>query len=158
MRLIYLLIPLLFTTTGVAKDSNISEIRKLYILASQDIAKCEKLDIVTRDFTPSLNPVGYSYNIAAQIFKSKHLKNPFKKYTTFKNASKKLDYVIELNPNSTEIRFLRYLIQLNAPGFLGYNDNLFNDYNFIANHIHQEKEDLKDFILSIIDISNNQKN
>jgi hypothetical protein len=58
--------------------------------------------------------------------------------------------MIYLNPQYTEIRFLRYLVQLNCPSFLGYRTNLENDYKFIMSKINSEDEDLKNFILPII--------
>jgi hypothetical protein len=62
-----------------------------------------------------------------------------------------------LNTKYIEIRFLRYLVQLNSPAFLGYNTNLDNDYKFIINNIYSENQDLKDFILPILNNLNNAR-
>ena len=83
--------------------------------------------------------------------------NPFVKYTTFTESTQQLDSMIYLNPQYTEIRFLRYLVQLNCPRFLGYRKNLENDYKFIMSKINSEDEDLKNFILTIINNLDNER-
>ena len=81
--------------------------------------------------------------------------NPFIKYKIFKESIQQLDSIIYFNPKSIEIRFLRYLVQLNTPAFLGYNTNLDVDYTFITHNISYENEDLRNFILPILKNLNN---
>lgn len=38
-------------------------------------------------------------------------------------------------PYNPEIRFLRLSVQQNAPGFLGYNDQIEMDRNFLMSHL-----------------------
>jgi hypothetical protein len=49
--------------------------------------------------------------------------NPFYKLWLFKKGHELLEDAIKEDPNNTEFRFLRLMIQENAPGFLGYNDS-----------------------------------
>jgi hypothetical protein len=76
--------------------------------------------------------------------------NPFSKYKIFKNSTQKLDSLILLNPKHTEIRFLRYLVQLNCPKFLLYDAHIDGDYNLIMSNIQSEPKDLQNFIYTII--------
>ena len=108
----------------------------LYIKAYENIEFSYKLESITKNYNKVNNPVEFSYNISAQLFISKHLKNPVKKLYIFNNCTKELDKIISENPNSIEIRFLRYLVQLNAPRLLGYYNNLKMDYDFIVGNIN----------------------
>lgn len=46
------------------------------------------------------------------------------KLSLFKAGHKKLEEAIEKDPENTEFRFLRLIIQENAPGILNYNEEL----------------------------------
>ncbi|MBL6875124.1 MAG: hypothetical protein ISR02_06575, partial [Flavobacteriales bacterium] len=72
-------------------------------------------------------------------------------------STKQLDSIIYLNPNYIEIRFLRYLVQLNSPTFLGYNTNLDTDYKLIISSVYSQNEDLKNFILPILNNLDNAR-
>ena len=96
------------------------------------------------------SPLIEAYKISAELINIKYLKNPFKKFKLFNHYSKKLNLIINKNPLQIEIRFLRYLIQLNSPDFLFYNKNIEEDYNFINKNIFFENKDIQNFIFSII--------
>jgi hypothetical protein len=49
----------------------------------------------------------------------------------FKDGRKKLEAAISQYPDNTEFRFLRLMIQENAPGFLGYKTDLTIDSEYI---------------------------
>lgn len=49
---------------------------------------------------------------------------PFEKLTMFKEGGKKLEAAIKAAPNNVEYRFLRLMIQENAPKIVGYDDNI----------------------------------
>ncbi len=59
--------------------------------------------------------------------------NPLYKLWLFKKGHELLEEAIKNDPGNTEFRFLRLMIQENAPGFLGYNDNEVKDSEFIRN-------------------------
>jgi hypothetical protein len=56
---------------------------------------------------------------------------PGQKLKLFKAGHKELEAAIKKEPGNAEYRFLRLMIQENAPGFLGYNDNLEADSEII---------------------------
>ena len=56
---------------------------------------------------------------------------PGQKLKLFKAGHKELEAAIKKEPGNVEYRFLRLMIQENAPGILGYNDNLEADSEII---------------------------
>ena len=69
--------------------------------------------------------------------------NPFYKLYLFKKGHELLEGAIKDNPGNTEFRFLRLMIQENAPGFLGYNDSEETDSEFIRNAYKTLPENLQ---------------
>jgi hypothetical protein len=57
--------------------------------------------------------------------------NPASKLKLFKQGHKLLEAAIKQDPNNAEFRFLRLMIQENAPGILGYKDDEQKDSEFI---------------------------
>ncbi|MBZ4188643.1 hypothetical protein [Niabella beijingensis] len=56
---------------------------------------------------------------------------PAKKLSTFKQGHKKLEAAIAAHPKEAEFRFLRLMIQENAPKSLGYSRNIAEDSKMI---------------------------
>jgi hypothetical protein len=57
--------------------------------------------------------------------------NPITRLNLFLEGHKLLEDAISQNPFNAEFRFLRVMIQENAPGFLGYNDDVNKDVQYI---------------------------
>jgi hypothetical protein len=57
--------------------------------------------------------------------------SPIQKLDLFKQGHKKLEAAIKREPDNVEFRFLRLMIQENAPGILGYKDHLTEDSEYI---------------------------
>ncbi|MFT3902718.1 MAG: hypothetical protein QM727_06070 [Niabella sp.] len=57
---------------------------------------------------------------------------PAKKMAQFKQGHKKLEKAIAANPNNATYRFLRLMIQENAPRALGYHKDIAEDSRFVA--------------------------
>jgi len=67
--------------------------------------------------------------------KASLLSSPKDKLSTFKAGHSKLEQAIHSNSNNTEYRFLRLMIQENAPKFLGYNKEIDSDKkNIVSNY------------------------
>jgi len=74
--------------------------------------------------------------------------NPFYKLWLFKKGHELLEDAIKESPNNTEFRFLRLMIQENAPGFLGYNDSEERDSEYIRKAYNTLPENLQKTILA----------
>lgn len=81
------------------------------------------------------SPEAKGYNAAMILMKSRYVKGPFSKLKFFKKGKKILDQDISENPNSIEIRYIRFLMQKQIPKFLGYNKNIEEDFNIIFNKL-----------------------
>tara|TARA_B100000900_G_scaffold92981_1_gene76254 strand:+ start:1778 stop:2185 length:408 start_codon:yes stop_codon:yes gene_type:complete len=75
-----------------------------------------------------------AYSGAALILKAKYANSPISKISFFRKGRKKLDDIIDKNPNFVEYRWLRYSLQKNAPVFLNYNKNLIKDSIYISKY------------------------
>ncbi len=53
------------------------------------------------------------------------------KYTLFKDGSKAMEAAIKAQPNNPELRFLRLMIQEQAPSLLGYSSNIEEDSKMV---------------------------
>jgi hypothetical protein len=72
--------------------------------------------------------------------------NPAEKLSLFKNGHKKLEAAIKNSTENVELRFLRLIIQENAPSILNYNDDLEKDSIYIT----QKYKRLPDNIQKVI--------
>ena len=105
------------------------ELRKIFERAVFQEVSCDSII----DFCKGkISQKSEAYLGAALILKAKHVNSPISKVSFFRKGRKKLDDVIDKNPNFVEYRWLRYSLQKNAPDFLDYNKNLMLDSLFIS--------------------------
>jgi hypothetical protein len=69
--------------------------------------------------------------------------SPVTKLNLFKQGHKELEAAIRKEPGNAEFRFLRLIIQENAPGFLGYRDNLEGDSEYIRKSYKSLPDDVQ---------------
>ena len=150
MRFLFILFCLLLAFSSNAKCSDLIKLREEYMHSQNNLESCIRLNNLSKYCNPKLEPVKYSYNIISNLMQCNFILNPFSKYKIFKNSTQKLDSLILLNPKRTEIRFLRYLVQLNCPKFLLYDAHIDGDYKLIMSNIQSEPKDLQNFIYTII--------
>ncbi len=90
-------------------------------------------------------------------------KNANLKLKTFKSGRLLLESSIHANPNNTEWRFLRFMIQENAPKIVNYRNNLEEDKSEIINNFNACDKKLqviikdyvqKSMLLKLDDLSN----
>ena len=72
--------------------------------------------------------------------------NPVSKLNRFKKGHKLLEAAIKEDPTNAEFRFLRLMIQENAPGILGYKADEEKDSEFIRKSYKSLPDDLKQTI------------
>lgn len=87
-----------------------------------------------------------SYMGALLMRKADFEKGPPNKLKTFKKGAKMLEKEIKNDPANTEFRFIRLIIQENAPKFLGYNKNLTEDKQIISDAFNKLDPNLKKII------------
>ncbi|MBS7564119.1 hypothetical protein KHS38_06850 [Mucilaginibacter sp. Bleaf8] len=69
-------------------------------------------------------PLIVSYYGAVQALKAKYTWNPYYKIKYIKDAENTLQTAVNEEPHNMEIRFMRFSIEHNLPGFLGYDKHL----------------------------------
>jgi len=131
----------LFSSTFVnAKVPAIKDVRIMLHNATSNEEACNKLISLLVPFNETNNPLLYGYRGGATMLMAKHAFNPFSKLSYFKKGKNMLENAIEADRNNIELRFLRYTIQTNVPGFLNYN----SDKNIDRTFIYQSLPKLKD--------------
>ena len=92
-------------------------------------------------------PIYEAFWAVGNFFMAKHAVNPISKYSYFNRGKKLLEDAVKKEPNSIEIRMMRYISQEKTPKFLGYNENMKSDKEFILkNYKNSEDENLVSFI------------
>lgn len=84
--------------------------------------------------------IGY-YGVVESILAT-HTYDPVKKISYFNAGKNKLEKAIQHLPHNTELRYLRLMMQLNAPTILGYTSNIEMDRNYIIATIEVQKNEL----------------
>ncbi len=109
---------------------SINEIRSMYH-ASIYSAEQSKEIVSYFDNEPGKTPLEIAYEGASRMVRAKHLFFPTDKLATFQKGKILIEEAVKKEPSSAEIRYLRYSIQLESPGFLGYRQNLVEDRKFL---------------------------
>lgn len=116
-----------------ADCSDISKIRSTYHTVDSEeklndfIALCENSNC--NEATP--------YLASAQMQRAEYAFWPGTKLSYFNEGKETLENYIGNNPNCIEGRYVRLLVQLNAPGMLNYSSNIDEDRKLIENNIGQ---------------------
>lgn len=124
---------IVFVNTGVfgfaSNTTTIDEVSDSFFYGWE--GECGATELYTQLLDLELNnPVIIAYKVAAEMTLANCVGNPWKKYQYFKDGKKELEAAIKKEQNNLEIRYLRFAVQENLPGFLSYN-NLEEDKEFL---------------------------
>lgn len=127
MKRSYLLLFLLLVSIGLrAQKFNDEDFFKS--LASEDLKLVDQqLALVTKSSMKEKE----AYEGALLMKKAGLIPKPKAKLSSFKNGHKKLEHAIEQEPKNAKYRFLRLIIQENAPGILGYKGEIEEDSKYV---------------------------
>jgi hypothetical protein len=118
-------------------EPNLHVIRKLLIIAMSSKKTTDSLYAnlnAVKDRSALLN--GYIGTLEA--LKAKHALNPYFKIKYLSNSEKTFKDAVNRDPHNIEIRFLRFSVEHNVPGFLGYNKNLYADREEIIKQLDKK--------------------
>ena len=142
MRLLYILVFVLPVCVQ-GEQWNMITIRDLYYTASSSKEDSEKFKSAVKSI-PTPNECIKGYVAVSYMIEAKHVFNPATKLSYFNKGKILLDNSIKIEPQNTELRFLRLGIQTNVPSFLEYNKQIEADKNFILlKYLSQTDLDLK---------------
>jgi len=113
------------------KNSDLNEVRSSYSKAVLDKKLCKKM-IEELELSKEKSVIDLAYLGAYQTIWANHVFNPLSKLATFKKGKNNIELAISKDPENVEIRYIRFSVQKNAPSFLGYNNNLKEDKDFLV--------------------------
>lgn len=130
MRWAVLVIGLLAGVSVCSSQSSLSDIRKAFFIAETEDDLEAIIEMTCRHKQHDSVNIFRAYQAVAETRMAKHVFWPFKKLSYFNNGKDTLEACIGRSRN-LETVYLRHIVQLNAPGILGYCDNLKADRRFI---------------------------
>jgi hypothetical protein len=139
--LLLLLVPINYSNAGAVPDDivepNLHVIRKLLVTA---INSSKTTDSLYRDLGSIKNRTGLitGYLGTLEALKAKHTWNPYYKIKYLNDAEKTFKGAVTRDPTNIEIRFMRFSVEHNVPGFLGYTKNLVTDRTEIIKQIDRK--------------------
>lgn len=137
-----------------ANELEVTNLRNLYYQAAENEAASKKLSNLLEKVNTKSSPIFVCYKGAADMMEAKYAFNPISKLSKFKKGKNLIEAAIKLDPNDMEMRFLRFSIQTNLPGFLGYDNSIKNDKEVLISKIATVKdENLKGRIISYLSSS-----
>jgi hypothetical protein len=143
-------------------SQDVSEIRKLYTESIKDEAKCKAL--YDRLFAQKNidDPRVLGYQGAISMVMAKYDGNPLSKLSYFKKGKDLLENALKKAPQNLELHFVRFGIQENLPSILMYNENLYDDKNFVIKHLEEVnqpkfKQSIIAFLLKSENVSEAEK-
>ncbi len=138
-----LIITILFVLSSLVSWSHYPEIVKVrsgFIEAVQHKEWRETYMFMLEDLNHSGNAHSQAYLGAAKTLVAETEMLPWTKYSYFKDGTRLLEEAIAAVPKNAEFRYLRFIIQLNAPSFLEYNADLKSDLSIIQLAIKNSKQ------------------
>ena len=150
MRITYIIISFFFLIICNAQTNNLNQVRKSYLESAKSEENINKLISTCEEYKSENDSIIYAYSTVGDLMLIKYKYNPFYKLKLFTEYSRKLDLIVKNNFTNIEIRFLRYCVQKQTPRFLGYNDNLELDYQFIIQNVDVQSKELQEYIGSTL--------
>ena len=141
---------MLMANSEINQHSDLSVVRGLYQNAAEQEAAAKKLLEITREYN-NQKPVLLGYKGAGHMMMAKHVINPFSKMSHFNKGKKIYTSAIAAAPKNLELRFLRFSVQAEAPGFLGYKQNIEEDKQLLLKGVGKiEDPQLKKMIMEYL--------
>lgn len=133
---------------GIAFAQNIAtEIDRAAFYAAFSSEDAVSIDEQLSTITPE-NALSKAFSGALLMKKAGIIKGPKEKLDTFKAGKELLDSAITSEPQNAEFRFLRLVIQEQAPAILNYNDKKKEDAALVVNTYSDFPEVVKNFVRS----------
>ena len=125
---------LAFTSFTSTPQPNIPALRKQLIQAIDHKETTDSL-YHSLGLIKQPSPLITGYIGALEALKAKHTWNPYYKIKYLNDCEDSFENAITRDPRNIELRFMRFSIEHNVPGFLGYNKNLNSDKHVLIEQI-----------------------
>lgn len=162
MRFIKILVFFLIPIVAEAETSDLIKIRDLYYKASTNKKDSEVFSEEMRTVSGIGKSLTAGYTGMSYMIKANHAFNPYYKLSYFIKGKDLLDNAITSDPANVELRFLRFCVQTNAPGFLGYSGKIDDDKKVILSGFATLKDEdlekrIKEYMLASKNCSKEEK-
>lgn len=147
----------LWFPTQLMSQSNLEIVRKEFEKAQTEEDFQRILDIPTSKNDDEIIIIE-SYQAVCHSAMAQFVFNPYTKYKMFNEGKDRLEVAIS-KEQGVENTFLRLIVQLNTPSFLGYSSNIEEDLAYLKAHLLESSIPLntKKFIVKTIIESDNDK-
>lgn len=144
------------TAPDKASRYSLPILRQEYLQASQDEKAAAYFYNKMADYNER-HPVVIAYKGAAEAVMAKHSWSPYKKLKHIKSAADLFEEAVALDKTSTEIRFLRFIVEFYTPRYLNLSEHLQEDKRLIIEGLKRHPRSglpsdlartIKDFMLS----------
>ena len=97
------------------------------------------------NYQQSKEPSILAYVCAIEMKQAEYGYNPILKLKIFYDVKKRLEKLVEKNPNDIHLRYVRLVLQERTPSILGYKDHIDEDKVFLNNKLNTvDKSDYLD--------------
>lgn len=156
--IIILVVPMVFS----AENKDLLKVREMYYKASTNRADAELFFNTISSVSGIDKFLVEGYKGMSYMIKANFDFNPYYKLSYFVKGKGLLDGAIESDEKNVELRFLRFCVQTNAPGFLGYSGKIAADKKVILNSYKNIsdtdlKSRIKEFMLNSKSCSKEEK-
>ncbi|RKR81655.1 hypothetical protein BDD43_1805 [Mucilaginibacter gracilis] len=150
MRGLFLAIILSFTCAVCRADGqpDLKVLRKQLLLAIDNGRVTDSL-YNALNLSAKKTPLTTAYIGALDALKAKHTWNPYNKIKYLNLSEKQLQQAVSQDPHNIEILFMRFSIQHNVPGFLGFGKNLDADMQEMLTQLNRKNYGTADKELTI---------
>lgn len=121
-------------------DANIQDVVKEFHHLKTEEAEIQFI----KKYKQSTDPSVLAYVVSIEMKQAEYFFNPYNKLKVFRTNRKRLDTLIKQYDANIHLRYVRLMVQLNAPTILGYNDFIEEDKLFLKSKL--DESDTTDFL------------
>ncbi len=121
-------------------NQDLKKMRSFFHTINKSETAVEQLKTLSLSTNEVSNSLKMAYYAAAEMTSAQYKISPVSKINAFNSGKKILEKVVLIDSLNAEIRYIRFTIQTNAPGFLGYNKNIKSDKQFLIKKLNEIKQ------------------
>lgn len=132
---------------------DIKEVRDLFSRSSEEKRAARALREMLAG-APQEDARLQAYRGVTEAMSAREYLNPMKKLSAFQQGKSRLEAAVAADPDNPEIRFVRFMLQKNVPGYLNYQGNLQEDYQKLIDGIEDEGfvKELGDWLPMVVNV------
>lgn len=152
------LLLLLFVLFAANKtESNLSVIRASFLIANEQKTALERLKSLTQNQS---TPLVKAYYGASKAIEAKYLYNPYRKLESLKSGLKIINQAADQDATELEIRYVRFAVESNIPGFISFTSHVESDKNMLIKNLnskHGHYQTIKSYLMKSNKVSESDK-